>query len=884
MPTLQQQAIAYVRRWFRQSGWKTFAFQEETWQAFLRGEHGLVHSPTGTGKTLAVFLGPVIQWLAHDRELLRKLKQRQQTSSETNSTAATTVENKSGSTLKKLEPRQPRSSIDKLNRVKIKRRKLPPLNPDSKIRVLWITPLRALATDTETNLQRTVEQLGLPWKIEKRTGDTDPAIRSRQRTQFPELLITTPESLTLMLSWPDTLERFSHLDLVVVDEWHELLGTKRGVQTELALARVRKLQPHVQVWGLSATIGNLREAADTLVGPGDAGSACLIRGNIDKRIEIQSIIPEDIERFPWAGHLGIRLAPQVAQLIATTNSALVFTNTRSQTELWYSALLKTDPGLAGQIAVHHGSLDRELRFWVEDALRDGNLRCVVCTASLDLGVDFTEVDHVIQIGSPKGNARLLQRAGRSGHQPGVPSRVTFVPTNAIELVELAALRDAIAANKIESRQPASKPLDVLAQHLVTIALGGGFVADELLAEVRATNAYQSLTDIEWQWVMDFVERGGSSLTAYPDFHRIKNVDGRYVVAEPRIARLHRLSIGTIVSDAAIVVKYLKGRSLGSVEESFISRMEPGDRFLLGGMLLELIKVHDNAAWVRQGKGSTTTIPRWMGGRMPLSSELSQAIREKLQQSRDGFFESAEMRAVQPLLELQNTWSILPGTHQLLIERLQNRDGFHIFVYPFEGRLVHEGMAALFAWRLSRLQPISFSMAMNDYGFVLVSPTEAPLSEGLQCGLLEGKTIAEDIASSLNASEMSKRHFREIARIAGLIFEGYPGQPKKARHLQASSNLFYDVFTQYDPENLLLLQARREVLEQQLEHQRLVQVLQRINAGDIVIRDLERATPLAFPLIVDGLRDRLSSEKLSDRIRRMQASLEKAAEETMSGIG
>ena len=509
MPTFQQQATAYVRRWFKRSGWRVFPFQEETWKSYLRGEHGLVHSPTGTGKTLAVFLGAAIQWLAANKDALRELKQSENIASKTTASSDEDFESlkqANTSSVRTIPPPVKRTSIERLNRSKYRRRKLPPLNLDSKIQVLWITPLRALATDTQMNLGRAIDELGLPWQIEKRTGDTDAAVKGRQRKRFPEVLITTPESLTLMLSWPGTLERFSELKLLVVDEWHELMGTKRGVQTELALARVRNIQPNAKVWGLSATIGNLDEALQTLCGSQSNKSDApgqLIRGNLKKRIEIDSIIPSDIERFPWAGHLGIRLAPDVAKLIADTQSSLVFTNTRSQTEIWYKALLNCDPTLAGQIAVHHGSLSRSRRQWVEDALREGTLKCCVCTASLDLGVDFTVVDHVVQVGSPKGNARLLQRAGRSGHQPGVPSKITFVPTNAIELVELAAIRDAIKEGKIESRPPLSKPLDVLAQHVVTVALGDGFVADELFAEVRSTAAYEKLTGEEWQWVLEF---------------------------------------------------------------------------------------------------------------------------------------------------------------------------------------------------------------------------------------------------------------------------------------------------------------------------------------------------------------------------------------------
>ena len=872
MPTLQQQAIAYTRRWFKRQGRKAFEFQEETWKAFLDGEHGLVHAATGTGKTMAAFCGSMIQWLAENREAFRALKNAEKLTA-ASETVATLGQTKA---LREIPPPIKRTSIDRLNRAKTKRRKLPKLNATSKIKVLWVTPLRALATDTATNLGQAIDGLGLPWQVETRTGDSDPAVRSRQRKRFPEVLVTTPESLTLMLSWPGNLERFDELRLIVVDEWHELLGSKRGVQTELALARIRNLQPAARVWGLSATIGNLDEAMQVLCGVGGTCPGRLIRGRVRKATEIDSIIPPDIERFPWAGHLGLRLTPQVAKIVATAESSLVFTNTRSQTEFWYRALLNHSPDLAGRVAVHHGSLDRGLRSWVEDSLRDGKLKCCVCTASLDLGVDFTVVDQVVQIGSPKGNARLLQRAGRSGHQPGVASRITFVPTNAMELVELAAVRDSIAAGKIESRTPLAKPLDVLAQHVVTVALGSQFAADDLLNEVKSTHAYRDLSQQEWQWVLDFAHRGGDSLHAYPDFHRLENIDGQYVVTDKKVARKHRLSIGTIVSDSAIYVRYQKGSTLGMVEDSFVGRMEPGDKFMLAGKLLELVRVHENVAYVKRGKGKTTTIPRWMGGRLPLSNELSRSIREKLEQAHHGDFASAEMQSVRPLLELQSQWSAIPTTGQLLIERLKTRDGFHVFIYPFDGRLVHEGLAALLALRLSRRSPISFSMAMNDYGLVLQSPTDSQLGEALEAGLFSPDKLTEDIFESLNATEMTKRQFREIARVAGLIFEGYPGRPTSSRHLRASSNLFFDVFTQYDPNNLLLQQARREVLERQLEQSRLVGSLNRINRSEIVIRDLVRPTPFSFPLIVDGLRDRLSSEKLADRIERMQKSLEKEA--------
>ena len=822
--------------WFKQQQRKPFAFQRQVWRNYLLGHHGLIHSETGSGKTLAAFLGPVIEHLA---------------TIENEQTAHSTVQEPSRATKRGRAPSASRS----------KRR-------SSQLKVLWLTPLRALASDTEANLRAALDGLHVDWSVEKRTSDTSASMRARQSISLPEVLITTPESITLQLTRSDCAARFAQLKLIVVDEWHELLGTKRGVQTELALSRLRTLQPAAKVWGLSATLGNLDQAMSTLVFPKCAADAVLVKGKVTKPTEIRELIPDPIELFPWAGHLGQRMLPQVCEIVRQSASSLIFTNTRSQSEIWYRELLARMPELAGQMAVHHGSLDQKLRSWIEDQLRRGKLRCCVCTSSLELGVDFPTVDHVIQIGSPKSSARLLQRAGRSGHQPGAASRITFVPTHTLELVEIAALKQAVSQSHIEQRIPLRSPLDVLAQHVVTIAVGDGFNPTELLAEVRQTQAYSDLSDEQWQWVLDFAERGGSSLVAYPDFHRIRQVDGLYRVLDKRIATMHRMSVGTIVSDAAIQVRYMRGKVIGSVEETFVGRLAPGDRFMLGGKLVELVRVHDNTAWVKRGKGKPNSFPRWMGGRMPLSSELAKALRHQLTQSLAGKHSGPAMRAVKPLLDLQKDWSLLPAEDELLIERWQNREGYFTFVYPFEGRLVHEGLAALWALRLSQLTPISFTMAMNDYGFLLVSPTQPPLEKSLSLGLLSTKNVSEDILSSLNATEMCKRQFREIARIAGLIFQGYPGQRKLGRHLQASSNLFFDVFTEYDPDNLLLHQARREVLERQLEQQRLVAALNRLNQCRVIIQELHRPTPLAFPLLADRLHDRLSSEKFSERIERL----------------
>lgn len=800
-------AVKAVLDWFGSRGWKPFSFQKDVWEAYRKGESGLIHAATGTGKTYAAWLGPIMEWMERDGE------------------------------------------------------SHPPL------RVLWITPLRALVADTEQALRAPLRDMGIPWRLESRTGDTRQALRARQDKRLPTVLVTTPESVALLLARPEAREQFSHLHLVIVDEWHELMGSKRGVLTELELARLRAWNPKLRTWGLSATLGNLHTAGATLLG-NQASNARIVRGVVPKEVRIDSLLPEHMDRFPWAGHLGVNMLPQVLEAIEEGATTLVFTNTRSQCEIWYQAILDARPEWAGAIAIHHGSLERKIRDWVEDGLRAGSLRCVVCTSSLDLGVDFSPVDRVIQIGSPKGVARLLQRAGRSGHRPGVISRITCAPTHAFELVEVAASRDAYRAGMIESRFPVERPLDLLAQHAVTIALGGGFRAEELLAEVRTTYAYRDLDDIEWQWVLDFVTRGGVALRAYPEFQRVDVVDGVYQVMNRQIARRHLLSIGTIVADASMEVRYVTGGRLGSVEENFISRLRPGDHFFFAGKSLEFIRVHHMVAQVRKAHGEPGAVPRWDGGRIALSSELAQAVRTRLEQARVGVFEGKEMRSVRPVLDTQATISAIPGQDELLIERVETGEGHHLFFYPFEGRLVHEGLAALFAWRISRLRPITFSMAMNDYGVELLAPDAAPVEEALAAGLLSPKNLADDIPASINAAEMARRQFREIARIAGLTFAGYPGQNKSVRQMQASSGLLFDVFVKYDSGNLLIEQAHREVLERNLERSRLGQTLERLSRSKVRLLDLERPSPLSFPILVDRNRHRLSSEKLADRIRRM----------------
>ncbi|WP_414694216.1 ligase-associated DNA damage response DEXH box helicase [Oxalicibacterium sp.] len=808
-----------VDAWFAARQWKVFPFQKAVWRAAMQGRSGLLHATTGSGKTYAV-------WLAALQRAMQK------------------------------EGRRKKAGL----------------------RVLWITPMRALAADTTRALEEPLHDLMPSWQIGTRTGDTSSSERARQSKSLPAALVTTPESLTLMLSKADAIEQFKSLDMIIVDEWHELMGSKRGAQTQLALARLRKWQPQLLVWGLSATLGNLRQAQDALLG---VDQGILVEGAIRKDILVDTLIPENPSRFPWGGHLGIQMLQPVIDEIEQHATTLVFTNTRSQAEIWYQNMLAARPDWAGLIALHHGSLDKAVREWVEQGLKTGQLKAVICTSSLDLGVDFLPVERVLQIGSAKGVARLLQRAGRSGHAPGRVSRVTLVPTNSLELLEAAAARHAIAKRQVEGRAVPNKPLDVLVQHLVTIALGGGFRSGELLDEVRTAYAYRHLTAEEWQWALDFVARGGRSLTVYPEYRRVlPDEHGIYRVPDNLIARRHRMSIGTIVSDASVQVRYMSGGMIGSVEESFVSRLRQGDHFLFGGRILEFVRMHEMSAYVKRATGNRGAVPRWNGGKMPLSSELAHAVLDRLHEAAEHRYDGPEMQAIQPLLELQQRWSGLPTDACLLTELTSSREGQHLFMYPFAGRSVHIGLASLLAYRFGKHQAATFSISINDYGFELLSPVPVDWNSLLSApdagGLFSIDHLLEDVLASLNAAELAQRRFREIARIAGLIFQGYPGQPKSNRQLQASSSLFFEVFRKHDADNLLLTQAQREVLEQELELTRLRDTLLELQGREMNLHQTKRVTPFAFPLMVERFREKLSTEKLSDRIARMVRDLEKAA--------
>lgn len=795
-----------ARKWFQQNGWKPFSFQEEAWELLLSGEQGIINAPTGSGKTYSLLL-PILERIAHSKS--------------------------------------------------------------KGLQMIWVSPIRALTKEILQATERAVFALGLNLEVEVRTGDTSTKDKQRQSKKMPHILITTPESIHILFAQKKHQRYFKNLQFVVVDEWHELMGSKRGNLMELALAHFRTLNPEVLTWGISATIGNMEEALQVLLGSSHAEGK-LVKSNLRKKVDVVSVLPPSIDKIPWAGHLGIRLLSDLLPLIETSKTSLIFTNTRSQAEIWYQSLLEANPDLSGRMAMHHGSISRELRFWVEDALNQGTIKAVVCTSSLDLGVDFRPVDQIFQIGSPKGVARFLQRAGRSGHKPGATSKIHFIPTHALELVEAAALRQAIKEELVEDRLPFIRSFDILLQYMTTLAVSDGFYPQELFEEVKGTFCFEHLTEDEWNLCLDFLTTGGS-LSAYDDYHKVEVMeDGLHQVTSRKIARRHRFSIGAIVSDTMIRVKLKQGGTLGHVEEYFVSRLKPGDVFWFAGQHLELLHVREMTATVVISRGKKKgVVTSYMGSRMPLSAQMGEMLRRKLNDVSNNLQNEPELEMLQPMLELQREMSIVPSDKEFLIEYLADKEGYHLFFYPFEGRFVHEGMAALIAWRIALFMPISFSIAMNDYGFELLSDEPPPLEELVNKDLFDTSNLIDDINQSLNSIEMARRRFRDISTIAGLIFQGYPGQQVKERHLQSSSALLFDVFSDYDPGNLLLQQAYDEALNFQLEEGRMRVALQRIREQDIVIKEVERPTPLCFPILVDRLnREKLSTEQLDERLAKM----------------
>lgn len=816
-----------IKSWLSKSKLKPFEFQEEAWQYYLDNRSGIINAPTGFGKTYSVFLATIISWINEHPDTFQKKK-------------------KNG------------------------------------LQLLWITPLRALAKDIHRAMVSALAELDIPWKVATRNGDTPTSERAKQKINTPEILIITPESLHLIIASKDNAKIFGPLKCVAVDEWHELIGTKRGVLVELALSYIKALhknnadpdrrQASLPIWGISATIGNLQEAMVVLLGDGTDG--VLVKAALEKRIAIHTLLPETVERFPWAGHLGVKMVNHVLPVIHASRTTLLFTNVRSQAEIWYQALLEADPDLAGVIALHHSAIDSKMRLWVEDQLHAGTLKVVVCTSSLDLGVDFRPVDTVIQVGSPKGVARFLQRAGRAGHSPHAVSNIYFVPTHSLEILEAVALRTGYEQNIVEKRSPAVMSFDVLIQYMITRAVGDGFHSIPLYAEVIQTHCFADLSWDEWESLIAFITTGGNTLHNYDEYHKVDVIEGLYKVRKRMIAMRHRMNMGAIVGEALLRVKFKSGGFIGTIEEYFISRLKPGDAFILAGKRLELIGVKDMDALVKKSTAKNAIVPAWNGGRLPLSANLGAVLRHTWQEAAAHPESDPLFKFLEPLLKTQAALSDTPRENELLMEMIETKDAYHLFVYPFEGRLVHQALAALLAYRISKVVPISFSIAMNDYGFELKSEVPIPVTMENVSDFFSTKDWYVHLQRSVNAAELGRRKFRDIAVIAGLIFQGYPGEHKKQRHLQNSSGLIYDVLMEAEPNHVLLQQSYTEVFTYEIEGERLHEALERISTQRINLQHPKSLTPFSFPIKVDSLRSEISSEQLADRISRLQTQLER----------
>ena len=809
--------------WFKDQGWKPFAFQEETWDAFLEGKNGLLNAPTGSGKTYALWVAFVLDYIKNNPDYKAKHK--------------------------------------------------------PGLKAIWITPLRALSVEVAQAAQRFADGLETQLTVGIRTGDTPQGERAKQKKKMPDLLVTTPESLQLLLTSKGYDKVFKNTTAIVIDEWHELLGSKRGVQVELGLSRLKTIAPQLRIWGVSATIGNLNQAREVLLGPEFQAfkNSALIKANLGKTYKVESIIPETMEKFPWRGHMGLHLLEEVVPIINNSKTTLLFTNTRAQCELWFQKLMHKHPEFAGEMAMHHGSINKETRLWVEEAIRNESLKAVICTSSLDLGVDFAPVESIIQIGGPKGVARFLQRAGRSGHQPGKESVIYFLPTHAIELIEASALGKAAINQVVEDRIPYLLSFDVLIQYLTTLAVSDGFYPAEIYQEVKQTFCFQAMSDEQWRWILNFITKGSQSLQAYDEYKKIEiEEDGKFKVNSRSVAMRHRLQIGTIVGDAALQVKYLKGGYIGTVEEWFISKLKPGDVFTFAGRNLELYRIKGMQVLVKKAKTKKQArVVSWMGGRLTLSAQMSELLREELYSANLPFEQQTrELQALKDIFARQRVESIVPTDDQFLIETFKSREGYHHIFYPFEGRFVHEALGSLLAYRISLLSPITFSIAFNDYGFEILSDQQIDMQQVLDNDLFTSAYLFEDLQKSLNSTEMARRKFRDIAVISGMVFTGFPGKIIKNKHLQSNSQLLFEVFRDYEPENLLFQQAYRETFEHQLEEGRLRIALERIEQQEIVVKNCKKATPFSFPIITDRLRERLSSEKLEDRIKNMLKYLDK----------
>ncbi len=797
-----------LENFFKRRGIRPFPFQREAWRSFAEKKDLLVHYPTGMGKTYAATLG-----------LISKLH---------------------------LEP--------------------PPGGGPS---LLYISPMKALITDIGKNLEELISECELNIRLGIRSGDTSSYQRAKQKKNWPELLLTTPESLAILLTSDVFRDGLSHLQLIVVDEWHELMGQKRGVHLQLLLSQVFALHPQIQLIALSATLNNISEAAENLQFSFRKQSIEFISSEAFTPPLITTILPNPLSDMPWSGHLGAPLVKPLAESLDFSISTIIFCNTRFQAERWHQLLCEIFVDKQHLLGTHHSSLDREERLAVEDGIRSGALKVVVSTSSLDLGVDFPEVERVYQVGSPKGVSRFLQRAGRSRHRPGERSEIFFVPTNAFQLFELAAIRLALEKRSFEGRPPISECYDLLAQHILSRTLKNPASWNELFHEVRATAAYREMSEKDFDEVIEFLQNGGEVLERYPLYQRLRKTDEGYLFEDSKQTRQHLLNVGTITARASMTLKFYRGGTLGQVEENSLSKLKKGEKFIFGGRTLSLERISGQTAYVKLAKSKKAKPFSWTGGNLPISSLLAEEMKEVFLKVTQGDLFCPELDAASVIISAQLQRSAFPLKNKILIEFFRSREGDHLFVYPMAGRICHDLFASVLALRLSRLEDSSFAITTNDYGIELLTYHNYQPFQNMTTELFSPKNLEEDFREGLNFSELGQRAFRDIAQISGLTPKVSTRANKTVRNLQLSSSLLYEVFKKYSPNHFLYRQAHREVSYSLFDSERLRGVLEEIIRGPIEVHKCERPSPLAFPIMMDRLASMLSTENLKDRVERLK---------------
>lgn len=774
-PTLPPEITA----WFAARGWQVRRHQAEMLEAARAGRHALLVADTGAGKTLAGFL-PTLADFAPSRRVAGE-----------------------------------------------------------GLHTLYVSPLKALAHDVRRNLLTPVEEIGIDIRIETRSGDTPSDRKARQRVRPPHVLLTTPESLSLLLTYPDAPELFAGLQRVVIDEVHAFAATKRGDLLALALARLQRFSPAMRRVALSATLADTDAYRQWLAPDGVIGDVALVQGEPGPPPEVTILEPFEA-RVPWGGHAGTWAIPQLYDLIRRHRTTLVFANTRFLAEYLFQCLWDVNEDTL-PIGIHHGSLSREARAKVEGAMARGQLRALVATASLDLGVDWGDIDLVVQMGAPKGSSRLLQRIGRANHRLDSPSRAVLVPGNRFEFLEAVAARDAVDAGQRDGDQFRPGAFDVLAQHVIGCACAGPFDEAEMLAEVRSAHAYRWLDAEKWQRLLEFVATGGYALRAYDRFRRIvRDRAGQWRLADPQHAARHRLNAGIILDSEMLEVRFRNGRSLGRVEESFGASLSPGNTFRFAGMDLEVEALRDSAVIVRAATRSGQ-IPSYMGARMPLTTHLADRVRALID-NRAGWPRLPD--DVREWLEMQDWRSRLPGPGRLLVESFPHGGRCYTAFYTFEGWNANQSLGMLLTRRMESagLSPMGF--VANDYALATwgLKPVRDPAP------LLSPDILADEFADWVQDSYLLRRAFREVAVISGLVERQIPGQRKSGRQVTFSTDLIYDVLRKYEPGHVLIEAAWADARERLTDLGRLASLLDRA-AAQIDHVTLDRVSPMAVPLMV-----------------------------------